>query len=356
MEKKSFVQKCRDHYHIPYEDLADAAESNRLILLNICPLLFLFGLLDVVAVLIIHHSNLKEYVASIVYFSVFTIVSFCTEIYSRKMKDVVKEKAYIYKTIPVYMILHISQGAAVYNFYILNQPFNGFVTYCLICAITLCVFTFSPFPYLIGIVLPVAIMTPGIYKNFGLSGLADSYVVTVIMYYLSLYKRRSYKKHLMFLKKQKQNLVAKTFGNFTLIYENKVIKFNRIKSNELMGYLIYKNGSSVNTKELINILWGEHADSARYGSSFRNLIVDIKHAFNELEIQNFFITEYNSFRINPDIINCDYYDFLAGDSAARKSFTGEFMSQFDWAKDVSKTLEKKALPVKNTMRERKTKR
>ena len=63
----------------------------------------------------------------------------------------------------------------------------------------------------------------------------------------------------------------------------------------------------------------------------------------ELEIQNFFITEYNNFRINPEVIKCDYYDFLAGDSAAIKSFAGEFMSQFSWAEEAAGFLEQKAL-------------
>jgi two-component SAPR family response regulator len=163
------------------------------------------------------------------------------------------------------------------------------------------------------------------------------------MFCLALYKRRSEIRQIQFLKKQKQSLEAKTFGNFTLMYENKVVKFSRTKSDELLGYLIYKKGSSVKTKELISVLWGEHADSARYGSSFRNLIVDIKHNLSELQIQNFFITEYNNFRINPEVIKCDYYDFLAGDSAAIKSFAGEFMSQFSWAEEAAGFLEQKAL-------------
>ena len=186
-------------------------------------------------------------------------------------------------------------------------------------------------------------MTPELYKDFEWSGLLNVYITVILMFYLSLYKRRIEKKHIQFLKKQKQNLEAKTFGNFTLIYENKVVKFSRTKSEELMGYLVYKKGSSVKTKELISVLYGEHADSARYGSSLRNLIVDIKHTLGELEIQNFFIAEYNNFRINPEVIKCDYYDFLDGDISAKKSFAGEFMSQYSWAEEATDFLEQKAL-------------
>ena len=127
------------------------------------------------------------------------------------------------------------------------------------------------------------------------------------------------------------------------MYENNIVKFSRTKSNELIGYLIYKKGSSMKTKELISILWGDDADSARYGSSFRNLIVDIKRTLGELQIQNFFIAEYNNFRINPEVIKCDYYDFLNGDQATINSFAGEFMNQYSWAEETAGFLEQKAL-------------
>ena len=186
-------------------------------------------------------------------------------------------------------------------------------------------------------------MTPELLSDFRLSGLLNVYISVILMFCLSLYKRRTEKKHILFLKKQKQSLEAKTFGNFTLTYENKIIKFSRSKSEELMGYLIYKKGSSVKTKELISVLYGEHADSARYGSSIRNLIADIKRTLNELGIQNFFIAEYNNFRINPEVIKCDYYDFLDGNIYAKKSFAGEFMSQYSWAEETAGFLEQKAL-------------
>ena len=137
----------------------------------------------------------------------------------------------------------------------------------------------------------------------------------------------------------------RTFGNFTPLYDGNVIKFSRAKSPELLAYLIYKGGSSANTRELISVLYGEHADSASYGANLRLLISDIRHTFTELEVQNFFITEYNNFRINPEVVYCDYYDFLAGDPQSVKTFSGEFMSQYSWAEDKIAFLEKKAFAL-----------
>ncbi|MCR4741382.1 MAG: hypothetical protein K5866_00715 [Treponema sp.] len=343
MNKKSLKAKYKERYYISQLDLADSAETNRIHVLIISPILFIFGLADILAVIFLHHDNLQNQIISLIYFGIFTIVSLYSFIYSRKIKNIERNRAYIWKTIPVYMIIHTMIGASLYNFYILGQPFNGFVSYTLTGFISLSVFTFSPIPFIIGLSIGMAFLGPGIYDNFGLTGLADALLTQFVMICISFYKRKVEKKQVLFLKKQKNNLEAKTFGNFTLIFENKVVRFSRTKSNELLGYLIYKNGSSVNSKQLISILWGERADSSRYGSSLRNLIVDIKHTLNQLEIQNFFITEYNNFRINPEVIKCDYYDFLAGDKRALDNFGGEFMSQFSWAEEVAAFLEQKAL-------------
>ena len=330
-------------YYIPSLELADQAETNRLHILIVCPFLFAFGLGDLIVVFFMHLHNLRDYLFSIIYFSIFTFASAAAFITSLLVKNVDRKKAYILKTIPFYVLLCLGLSASVYNFYILGQPFNGVITFFITGLISLMAFTFAPIFFFLTIATGLGFLIPGVYKNFGVTGLLDTILAVLIMHTFSLYKRFTEKRLLLMLKKQKQSLVAKTFGNFTILYNNKIIKFSRSKSPELLAYLIYKNGSSVQTKELINILWGEHADSARYGASLRNLIVDVKHSLAELEIEDFFITEYNNFRINPDAVKCDYYDFLAGDPDAIKNFAGEFMSQFSWAEETTGFLEMKAL-------------
>lgn len=340
---KNVFRKYHERYSIPPEDLADYGESNRNHSYITSLIFFIFGLLNILLVVFLHIKNLSQYIISIVYFTIFLIVGLSMIFYCKKVKDVAREKAYILKTVPTYVIIYTGLFSAVYNFYILKQPFNGFVICCLSGFISLCIFSMSPIVFMIANTITIGIMAPGIYRYFGITGLADSVLTDILLFCLALYKRRAEKKYLAILNIQKNCLEAKTFGNFTLLYDNKVIKFSRTKSNELVGYLIYKNGSSVNTKELISVLWGDYADSARYGNNLRNLIVDIKHSLSELGIQNFFIAEYNNFRINPDVVKCDYYDFLSGDADAMNNFAGEFMSQYSWAEDVAGFLEKKVI-------------
>ncbi len=339
---KQWIENYKKRYVIPYLDLADAGESNRIIVHIASIGLFIFSSFCLVFFAITLYPNYLQYKARFIYYTVFFVFSIYAFLASKQGKDIERKKAYIKKTIPFYILSLIILADAVFTVKV-GAAFNGFIIFCITGFIALCTCSFSPLIFLLGIVATIGFITPDLIENFGVSGYLNSLITAVLMFCLSLYKRRSEKRQIMFLKKQKQSLEAKTFGNFTLIYENKVVKFNRTKSNELMGYLIYKKGSSVKTKELITVLFGENADSATYGSNLRNLIVDIRHTLNELEIQNFFIAEYNNFRINPEVIKCDYYDFLEGDKAAIRSFSGEFMSQYSWAEEAADFLEQKAL-------------
>ncbi len=342
MSLKSFYEKYQIKYRISYLDLADAGESNRLVLRYASLLLFAVEITGLTSTFILHYSDLTSQIDAFIYYGVFVLLSIYTFAASRQKKDLDRKKVYIRYTIPLYVIMYTVFGLAIFNF-LSGQLFNGFLAFCLTSFIGLCTCSFSPMIFLSGLVITMGVMSPGLYNTFGLSSMINAIMATTLMFYLSLYKRRVEKKHIQFLKKQKQSLEAKTFGNFTLIYENRVIKFSRSKSDELLAYLIYKKGSSVKTKELIFVLFGRQADSARYGGNLRNLIVDIKHTLGDLQIQNFFITEYNNFRINPEVIKCDYYDFLDGDPVAIKNYTGDFLSQYSWAEEAASFLGMKAL-------------
>ncbi len=338
---KMLIEKYQNRYGISRIDLADNAETSRIHTIVVSTFLLVLGVGDLLVLSILNYHNLMDKLELIIYFGFLTLMSLFTLIYACCIKAVSRERSYIWKTFCCYVIMDSAFVAGVYNFYIMNQPFNGMIVFCISGFLSAIVFSMSPVLFSVGSAIAMAVMVPGIYNQFGVTALMDAVLCTILMDVTALYKRRIEKNRVMFLKKQKKSLYAKTFGNFTLMYEDNVVKFSRSKSEELIAYLISKQGSSAKTKELITVLWGDHADSARYGGNFRNLIIDIKHTFAELEIQNFFMAEYNNFRINPEVVHCDYYDFLAGERSAVKGFFGEFMSQYSWAEETAAFLEQK---------------
>ena len=334
---KTLYNVYKNSFDINSNYLMDSAESNRISVLVVSSLLLLSDIIDLLLLFIVHHAHLHEQLHYLIYLSIYTPYNLFVFLYARHTKN----SKYFAKTVSIYLLLFVGLSASVFNFYFMDSAHNGFLTYYISGFLFLIVFSFSPFIFLAELLVALVILAPGVYKTFGFLSMLDSIIVTIVLFALSIYKRGVEKKFLLLLNKQKKSLEAKTFGNFTLLYDNKVIKFSRSKSPEFLAYLIYKNGSSVKTKELVSVLYGDNADPTRSSANLRNLVVDIKHTLSELEIQNFFVKEYNNFRINPEAIKCDYYDFLAGDANAIKSFAGEFMSQYDWAEEVTGFLETK---------------
>ena len=328
------------HYYIPSLDFADSAESNRLSILFWSRLCLLLCFLYFVFNLIIYHGNYYEHRYNLIFLAAAIIDLSVALILSVRLKKVSLEKAHILKNIPLYTFFSYGIGSQVFLFYHSDNPFVNIIGIFFAVTIVLCVFTVS-LPFFVIIIIGYFTLIPGILSTFGSMGLVNLSALTVVFIFLGLFNRYKAKKHLDWLKKRNGNLEAKTFGNFMLMYQNKRITFSRSKSEELLGYLIDKKGTPVKTKELISVLWGEKADSARYGSNFRNLVADIKRTLGEHGIQNFFVKEYNNFRINPEIIKCDYYDFLKGDPEAINSFSGEFMNQYSWAEQTAAFLEQK---------------
>ena len=330
----------RKYYYISPLDLAESAEASRFLyfcvaLFFICSLILTFCSFP-----IIHFSYAENkilYGFFIISF-IFSIVSFVSSILVRNAP---REKAYILKKIPIYILFLAGMSMTIYMFY-LYSAFMGMMVFFFSITLFLTV-SYMSIPLFIIFTSVAICLSSGLYKNFSFLGVLSFWFMIFMLFAYTLYKRYKEKQFLESIKMQKKSLEVRTFGNFTPMYDKKVIKFSRSKSPELLAYLIYKNGSSTNTKELISVLYGEHADSSRYGASLRLLISDIKHTLSETGVQNFFITEYNNFRINPEVVQCDYYDFLAGEPKAVKSFTGEFMSQYSWAEDALAFLEKKAV-------------
>ena len=341
MEKLKELYK--KYYYISPLDQADFAESNRLMNLYWSGICFFVVLAFLVLELVFKREYYREHRFQIIYMAGACVSISLSFVLSRVTKNVPRQKAYILKTLPFYVIYcWCGTTCPIMLFYNQANHYNGLIVFLCATNIVLCIFTAS-LPLFAIIIVSCAAMVPGVVRFFGPYGTFNYTIATLIIFTLFFINRYKLKQHLALIKKQKNNLEAKTFGNFTLLYENKAVKFSRSKTLELIAYLIVKNGSSANTKELLCVLYGDYADSARYGSSLRALISDARHIFSEMEIQNFFTAEYNSFRINPEAIKCDYYDFLSGDSKAIKGYAGEFMSQYSWAEDTAAFLSQKAL-------------
>lgn len=122
------------------------------------------------------------------------------------------------------------------------------------------------------------------------------------------------------------------FGSFEVFdCEEKPVHFSRTMSKEAFAYLINKRGAGVSVAELCAVLWEERSAETGLKAQCRVLLRNLKMDLKKVGADHVLIKDWNSWSINTNAVNCDYYNFLQGDAYAINAFRGEYMSQYSWA-------------------------
>ena len=124
---------------------------------------------------------------------------------------------------------------------------------------------------------------------------------------------------------------AKTFGGFDLLIDGKPMHFARLKSKELLAYLIDKQGVSVNRKAVFAALYEDVIYDRKMQKSFNVIVHGLKTTLNENGIGDIFEMDSGEMRVNPDLFECDMYRLLNGDAQTINTYRGEYMNAYSWA-------------------------
>jgi two-component system LytT family response regulator len=130
--------------------------------------------------------------------------------------------------------------------------------------------------------------------------------------------------------KTENKLYVHCFGNFEVFYQGVPVVFSRKKSKELFAYLIHKRGASCTTRELAAVLFEDSPYDSTHQSYLQTLIVSMNHALKDIGEESIIIKTFGSLAVDTTRIDCDYYRFLNMDVSAINSYTGEYMSQYEW--------------------------
>lgn len=126
-------------------------------------------------------------------------------------------------------------------------------------------------------------------------------------------------------------LRVQCFGNFEVFADDKPIVFGRKKAKELFAYLVHKRGTTSTTRELAAVLFEDAPYDLTHQSYLQTLISSLFHTLKEAGEESVIIRSFGSLSVDVSRLDCDYYRFLAMDVAAVNAYTGEYMSQYEWA-------------------------
>ena len=127
------------------------------------------------------------------------------------------------------------------------------------------------------------------------------------------------------------HITVRTFGNFEILVDGEVVSFGRSKSKELLAYLVDRNGASIKRADAFAILWEEGVYDYSKQKQLDVIIRSLRSTLKEYNISEIFELKRSTMRIRPELLDCDMYRFLQGDTDAVATYRGEYMTQYSWA-------------------------
>lgn len=127
------------------------------------------------------------------------------------------------------------------------------------------------------------------------------------------------------------HITVRTFGNFDILVDGETVSFGRSKAKELLAYLVDRNGASIKRAEAFSVLWEEGEYDYSMQKQLDVIIRSLRSTLKDHGIGDIFELKKSTMRIRPELVDCDLYRFLAGDTDAVSTYRGEYMNQYAWA-------------------------
>ena len=125
-----------------------------------------------------------------------------------------------------------------------------------------------------------------------------------------------------------RRLEVRCFGTFEAFVNGVPITFERSKTKQLLAYLIDRQGDLCDIPQMVCALWPESDGGPTATNYLRRLISHLQSVLNMHGVGETIIRSWGKMGINKTMVDCDYYDYLAGKPEAAAKFKGEYMSQY----------------------------
>ena len=126
-------------------------------------------------------------------------------------------------------------------------------------------------------------------------------------------------------------LTVKCFGNFEVYAQNEMLMFKRLKTKELLAFLIDRNGAGMTAKQICAVLFPDDTDDTKNSAYLRQLVMDLKNTLKSVGAEAVLCHETPYYRVDPDLLKCDYFSHL---ETGKPEFHGEYMTQYSWAEET----------------------
>jgi two-component SAPR family response regulator len=131
--------------------------------------------------------------------------------------------------------------------------------------------------------------------------------------------------------KNTDRVVIHTFGSFDVFADGSLVTFRQKKCKELLAVLVDRQGGSISRPEAFAMIYEDRQYDRQMQKLFDNIIRSMRDTLREYDIDDIFEMKSGQLRICPEIVSCDLYRLLEGDTEAVNRYRGEYMSSYSWA-------------------------
>lgn len=162
----------------------------------------------------------------------------------------------------------------------------------------------------------------------------DAFAIHATGYLLKPVEKEDVERELTFLygaSKTESRIQVKTFGGFELFVDGVPVRFERSKAKELLAYLVDRRGASVSSGEAYAVLFEDAPDTPSRKSYFRTILHELMKALQKAGAEEILRKDWNSYAVQPEAFDCDFYRFLEGDPIAVNQFQNDYLPAYSWA-------------------------
>lgn len=145
----------------------------------------------------------------------------------------------------------------------------------------------------------------------------------------------------VYSKIENKRIRIQCFGNFEVFINDTPMHFYRSKSKELFAYLVDRRGAVCDSDMIIGNLWPDENVTGSLKSLQRMVVTDLFRSLNDYDLTDIVFRDKVGLSLDTRKVDCDYYEYLKGDTNPINQFRGEYMSQFDFADATRAYLERK---------------
>ena len=138
------------------------------------------------------------------------------------------------------------------------------------------------------------------------------------------------------VRQKEKAITVSCFGDFEVKIKGEKLVFKRLKTKELLAFLIDRKGAGMTAKQICAVLFPNDTDDTKNAAYLRQLIMDLKNTLRSVGAENILCHETPCYRIDTSLIKCDYISYL---ETGKPEFHGEYMTQYSWAEETCAMLQ-----------------